>query len=113
MARARSDVTYPGEARAEGIPRGALDPDWLPLVGQRGWVVISRNKRIRYNPIERRALREHGVRAWFIGPRRDINTWDKLTLVVRHWDAIERSIDEPGPFIRIITMRGSKDIPLD
>src|SRR4051812_40280099 len=34
---------------------GALDPDWLPLVGERGWVLITKDKNIRKRPIEMRA----------------------------------------------------------
>ena len=45
---------------------GTLDADWLPKVGARGWVLITKDKNIRKRPIELRALRGAGVRAFVL-----------------------------------------------
>jgi hypothetical protein len=42
--------------------RGILDEEWLPLVGSKGWILLTTDKRIRYNFLERRALQQHGIR---------------------------------------------------
>ncbi|MFI5094642.1 MAG: hypothetical protein WCE50_16165 [Candidatus Acidiferrum sp.] len=42
--------------------RGTLDETWLPLVGSNGWVLLTADKRIRYNFLEKHALEEHAVR---------------------------------------------------
>lgn len=42
--------------------RGILDEEWLPLVGSKGWILLTTDKRIRYNFLERRALQLHGIR---------------------------------------------------
>ncbi len=42
--------------------RGVLDEEWLPLVGSRGWILLTTDKRIRYNFLERRALQQHEIR---------------------------------------------------
>jgi PIN like domain len=42
--------------------RGILDETWLPLVGSKGWVLLTADKRIRYNSLEKHALEEHAVR---------------------------------------------------
>jgi hypothetical protein len=34
----------------------------LPLVGSKGWVLLTADKRIRYNFLEKHALEEHAVR---------------------------------------------------
>ena len=44
------------------FPRGTLDKTWLPLVGSSGWVLLTTDKRIRYNFLEKRALEENAVR---------------------------------------------------
>ena len=44
------------EICTEHFPRGTKDHIWLPEVGRRGWAVLSRNKRIRWTPIERQAV---------------------------------------------------------
>lgn len=42
--------------------RGELDEVWLPVVGKNGWVLLTADKRIRYNLLEKRALIQHSVR---------------------------------------------------
>ena len=42
--------------------RGILDEKWHPLVGSKGWVLLTADKRIRYNFLEKHALEEHAVR---------------------------------------------------
>jgi len=38
--------------------------EWLSVVGQRGWAVITKDTRIRYRPNEKQALLAAGVRAF-------------------------------------------------
>jgi len=45
---------------------GTHDVDWLPLVGARGWVLITKDKNIRKREIELRALRQAGVRTFVL-----------------------------------------------
>src|SRR5271169_1581563 len=42
--------------------RGARDEEWLPLVGKNGWVLLTTDKQLRYNLLERRALQRNAVR---------------------------------------------------
>jgi hypothetical protein len=42
--------------------RGTPDETWLPVVGKNGWVLLTADKRIRYNFLERRALEKNAVR---------------------------------------------------
>ena len=37
------------------------DETWLQSVGQRGWVALTHDRRIRYKPNERNAVIRHGV----------------------------------------------------
>ena len=39
-----------------------MDEIWLPLVGKNGWVLLTADKRIRYNLLEKRALDKNRVR---------------------------------------------------
>src|SRR5882762_1001090 len=41
---------------------GTIDETWLPLVGSKGWVLLTSDKRIRYNLLEKHALEVHAVR---------------------------------------------------
>jgi hypothetical protein len=48
-------------------PRATLDEIWLPFVAERAWVVLTKDKRNRYNEIERDAVRRHRVREFYFG----------------------------------------------
>jgi hypothetical protein len=47
--------------------RGTPDEEWLSYVAERSWVVLTKDKRNRYNEIERDALRRHRVREFYFG----------------------------------------------
>lgn len=47
--------------------RGTLDETWLPFVAERAWVVLTKDKRNRYNEIERDAMRRYRVREFYFG----------------------------------------------
>src|SRR5579863_10576915 len=50
------------ERHLSHFSRGTLDESWLPLVGKNGWVLLTADKRIRYNLLEKRALDKNRVR---------------------------------------------------
>jgi hypothetical protein len=67
-------------------------------------VLLTRVRRIRLAPVERRQLLEQGVRACFLTSGGNISRFEQLRLWLRHWDAIERLIaDEPPPWLASVT----------
>jgi len=44
----QSGVTV--EIHDHHFPQNALDEDWLSEVGERGWIVLTKDDRIRYRP---------------------------------------------------------------
>jgi hypothetical protein len=50
------------ERHLSHFSRGTMDEIWLPLVGKNGWVLLTADKRIRYNLLEKRALDKNRVR---------------------------------------------------
>jgi len=50
------------ERHLSHFSRGTLDESWLPIVGKNGWVLLTADKRIRYNLLEKRALDKNRVR---------------------------------------------------
>lgn len=83
------------------------DEDWLSEIGRRGWIVITRDLRIRYRAVEREAVFSNGARV--------------ISLTARHFSAaelgrafvlavgtVERFVSiTPGPFIATMTRSGS------
>lgn len=43
------------------VPSGAPDHVWLSHCGKHGYLALTRDQRIRYRSLEKRALMEHGV----------------------------------------------------
>ena len=41
---------------------GTPDIDWIPAVAQRGWIVLTHNKRMRHNRLERDMIMSSGSR---------------------------------------------------
>ncbi len=51
---------------------GTPDAKWLPLVGERAWVLLTTDAKIRYNRLERDAVKDHGIRMFYF-TRNDIS----------------------------------------
>lgn len=68
------------EVHDDHFPKDATDEIWLADVGAKGWVILSKDDRIRRNPVERQALLTAGVAAFFLG-RSDLRG-DQLCLRV-------------------------------
>ncbi len=47
------------KAHDDHFPQNALDIDWLPEVGKRGWVIITKDARIGKNQTERLAVTQY------------------------------------------------------
>lgn len=107
-------VVYPGHPDFLEVPRGSLDDDWLPIVGEKQLVVITRDKRIRYRPGEKRLWVEHHVRGFVLTGRRSQSTSDSLAILDRHWTRIETLAGEKldGPWMQAVTLAGLSPIDL-
>ena len=90
FALLRGDVVHPGHRRLPEVPPGTLDPDWLPIVGGRGLVVIGRDRHIVTKPAELAAYREHRIRAFWIAGDKDLGNWENMTRLARWWSEMER-----------------------
>lgn len=74
------------------------DPEWLRLVGQRGWVALTHNKAIRYERDQLDDLMAHGATTFFIigkGPHSEYAA-AVLRVVAKMKKLIRR---QPRPFI--------------
>ena len=91
VAQALRDAGATVVVHDDRFPPDAPDEDWLHEVGQRGWIVLTKHKMIRYRDTERVAIIRAGVRAF-----------------VRALPAIVRLLARRRPpFIATITSGGS------
>jgi len=54
------------EIHDDHFAQDALDTDWLPIVGAKGWILLTRDKRIRRRELEKQALMSAGIGAFFL-----------------------------------------------
>lgn len=83
----------------ELLPTGVLDPDWIPVVGDRGWVVITSDKRLRTRPVEASLALTHKLMVVHL--HGDIGTrpaWEQVRRLTSRWDAVERQTAVAGPW---------------
>jgi hypothetical protein len=90
----------------------ARDEEWLREVGQRGWIVLTRDDRIRYRLHERTALLQAGVRA-FVLARRSLSGPAMAEAFVQALPAMRRFVERyQAPFIARVTQTGSVSLLL-
>ena len=114
LAQRHADVVFPGHPELPEVGRGALDDEWLPVVGALRLVVITRDQRIRYRPVERRMWVQHRVRGFVLTGRRSQSTIDSLAVLERHWASMEamRESQPEGPWMYAVTREGLREVEL-
>jgi len=53
------------ERHLQHFQPGTEDSVWLPFVGQKGWILLTKDKRIRFNQLEKTAVRRYRVREFY------------------------------------------------
>ena len=107
-------VVYPGHPSIPSIPRGSLDEDWLRLVGQMSLIVITRDRRIRYRPVEKQAWITHQVRGFVLTGTNSQSTDQSLALLRKHRAAMAATAARRphGPWMFAVTEKGLREIAL-
>lgn len=83
------------------------DEHWLREVGQRGWVVLTKDKWIRRRSHERTALMQAGVRA-FVLVAGNLSGREMAEVFVKALPAMRRFVTQyPAPFIARVTRSGA------
>jgi hypothetical protein len=123
LARLRADVTYPGDPGAVIQKRERLpcpvtrvdtpDREWIPAVTARGWLILTRDRRIQDHRAEIDAVRDTNARMVALSGDDARSTFDQLEVVMCRWRDLQRCLDEPGPFIYAATRTGLRRVSLD
>lgn len=116
LGQERVDFTYPGDQGGRIKKRirppcpittpSAPDEEWIPLVAERGWLIITRDRHIQEKRAELHAVRDHGARMVNLASPDASTTWAQLEVVMTRWREIEALLAAPGPFIYIATRTG-------
>lgn len=114
LDRLYGSVVHPGHSSLPEVPRGANDDEWLEVVGRLGLVVVSRDGRIRYRPVEKRLWVRHRIRGFVLTGKGSQSTDGSLAVLGKHWNRISELVaaDVPGPWMYSVTDRGLRELEL-
>jgi hypothetical protein len=80
-------------SRDEAVP----DVEWLELCGRDDLVVLTSDRRLRYQPREIAAIRRNCIRAFVVGA--SLRAVDQAARLERNREAILGACAERGPFV--------------
>jgi hypothetical protein len=99
------------ELHDDHFSQDAQDQVWLAEVGNRGWVVLTKDKRLRYRAVEKNAMMSAGVRAFVLTARGDLSGAEIGQIFVKALPTIKRSCaTDSGPFVAHVNRDGSVSI---
>jgi hypothetical protein len=86
--------------------RGTTDVKILEFVGSKGYFLITKDRRIRYNQNEILAVRQYDVGAFFLIGK-TMKMWDMVKQLVNSWENIKEIADtQQKPFIYKLRVSG-------
>jgi hypothetical protein len=95
------------EAHADHFAPGTADDVWLAAAAQRGWIVLTGDRRAREAPAVRAALRAHGL-ACFVLPAGGRTRLEQSAVLSRAWPRILEAAEQmPRPFVCALRSDGS------
>lgn len=82
------------------------DVEWLPVVSQRGWIVLTKDSRIGRNPLELLAIAQANAKV-FILVSGNLTRQQMADVFVKSLDRIQRfAHGNPAPFIAKVYKNG-------
>jgi PIN like domain len=100
------------ERHGQHFAPGTEDTQWLPFVGEKGWVLLTKDKRIRYNELEKAAVRAYKVREFYFSSGNYSGAEMAEMLVAGLRDMVRIFRREKPPFIASVTKSGKVDVKL-
>jgi len=95
------------EHHDDHFPQNTLDVNWLPEVGKRGWIVLTKDASIQKNALERIAVASSNV-CLFTLNRQDFTGEQMADIFYKAIGAMQNFVRKhPAPFIAKVT-RASK-----
>lgn len=83
------------------------DTTWLPEIGKRDWCVLTRDKAIQHNPLEKRAIQNARV-GFFVLSSPEVTGEELAQIIVKALPVIERiALTANKPFIARIVRSGA------
>ena len=108
---------FKAEHKDDHFAQNTDDEIWMQEVGHRGWVVFTRDTRMRFHPNERAAVINSSLRMFTLqtkrgeSGRRGINGKEMTEIFLENMGKISKLLlTTPGPFIAAVTRHDVKII---
>jgi hypothetical protein len=112
VADLRDDTAVIGRPPVDSLLRlGMEDVEWIPIVGSRGWVVITIDHHLRTRPGEAHLAHQHGLKCVNLRGAGNLTRWAQLVRLTSHWDAVEEftRTHPDGPWWLSLTKTGRQE----
>lgn len=94
------------EVHLDHFKGDATDTEWIPEIGRKNWVLITKDQNIRRNPLERAAYETAKLRG-FVATGKDMSGSELADLLVRCLEGmVRRAHKRPGPSLFAISRGG-------
>ncbi len=105
------DVVY--KRHGERFTAGVEDTEWLPEIGKEKWALLTSDKRIRYNQLERDKIVHYGIREFVFtsGNLSGVMMGEILKIAVPRMRKL--FAEYPAPFIACISQSGNVEVRYD
>ena len=95
------------ERHCDWFGRGTEDRVWLPVIGEKGWIVLTTDKGIRYNELEISTVRQYKVRE-FVFSSGNLSGQKMAEIVVKAMPKMKKICRKTNPpFIASVTEAGN------
>ncbi len=99
-------LPVPVEYHQEHFAIDALDDDWMPVVGERSWILVGHDSHHHLVAPELDAIRQYGIGCFYLWGA-EARTWDKMVCFARAYNRMVDAIrNTPRPFIYRIYKTG-------
>ena len=112
LATRHHDVVFPGHPALPEVLRGSPDDVWLPVIGAKQLIVITRDQRIRYRAAEKLMWVRHGVRGFVLTGRKSQSTADSCSSATLPGSKLPSATRTGGPWMYAVTDSGFREILL-
>jgi hypothetical protein len=100
------------ERHGQHFSAGTQDTSWLPFVGEKGWILITKDKRIRFNDLEKEAVVAYGVREFYFTSGNHSGAEMAVMLIAALPEIVQLCRKQAAPFIASITKAGKVHLRL-
>ena len=106
IVEALRDSGYQVEIHDDHLDTKAPDEEWIKFVSKRGWLAITKDKRIKYRASEIYAIREYGARVLVVRAKNTTGE-DVAAILLKSYHRIQRfAAKTKPPFIAGIDRSG-------